>query len=324
MLFDIYGSKDFNIAKPDLVANDIGTSLDSLRNLIKLFIVNVSELLKARKHIFILSDATGLTAEVTVNAVLSQFRSTDVQINRVTMVRTRGRLVETIRLANEVDGIIVYTLVSKELRQIFLSELAKWEVRTVDLMGSLLNAFVDFLGVLPTGSPGLQRQLNERYFHNIEAIEYTVNHDDGQNPEELNLAEIVIVGVSRTSKTPLSIFISNQYFLRVANVPVVWGVGLPRQLFELEKSKVVGLKITAKRLMEIRKARIDRTGFKAPPKYADYDYIVKELEYGDRLFAKNDWAIIDVTEKSIEEAAFEVLRLMQSTHRSNSKAEQRF
>jgi len=178
--------------------------------------------LKTKKQIFILSDATGLTAEVTVKHALSQFRGVDVQINRVTMVRNKERLVEVIRLANEVDGIIVYTLVSKELRRIFLSELAKWDVHAVDLMSSLLNAFVDFLGMTSTGRPGLQRPLSESYFHEIEAVEYTVNHDDGQNPDGLNLAEIVIVGVSRTSKTPLSIFLSNQYFLRVANVPLVF------------------------------------------------------------------------------------------------------
>ncbi len=269
------------------------------------------------RQIFILSDATGLTAEVAVNAVLSQFRNVDARINRVTMVKSRERLAEAIRLADKTDGIIVYTLVSKELRQVFLSELAKWNVRTVDLMGPLLDAFVDFFGTLPTGSPGLQRPLSESYFHEIEAVEYTVNHDDGQNPDGLSSAEIVIVGVSRTSKTPLSIFLSNQYFLHVANVPIVLGVSLPRQLFELDKSKVIGLKITAQRLMEIRRARIERTGFKAPPKYADYDCIVTELEYSNRLFARNGWSVIDVTEKSIEETAFEVLRLMRSNSNSN-------
>lgn len=277
--------------------------------------------MKARKQVFILSDATGLTAEMAINAILSQFRSADVQINRVTMVRNRDRLIEAIRSANETEGIIVYTLVSKELRRLFLSELAKWKVQTVDLMGPLLDAFIDFLGMPPTGSPGLQRRLSESYFRQIEAIEYTVNHDDGQDPDGLHSADIVIVGVSRTSKTPLSIFLSNQYFLRIANVPVILGVSLPRQLFELEKSKVVGLKITAKRLMEIRRARIERTEFRAPPKYADYDYIIKELQYSERLFAKNSWTAIDVTEKSIEETAFEMLRLMRNAQNVKPKTQ---
>lgn len=270
--------------------------------------------MKTEKQIFILSDATGHMAEVTVNAVLSQFRSVEVQINRVTMVSNRERLIEVIQLAKEANGIIVYTLVSKELRQILLSELAKWKIQNIDLMGSILNTFIDFLGMPPTGSPGLQRPLSENYFHEIEAVEYTVNHDDGQKPEELNLADIVIVGVSRTSKTPLSIVLSNQYSLRVANVPVVLGIGLPSQLLHLDESKVVGLKITAERLVEIRKARIERMGVKTLPKYADYDYIVKELEYSYQLFTQNNWAVIDVTNKSIEETAFEVLRLMRNAH----------
>ena len=269
--------------------------------------------LKAKKQIFILSDATGLTAEVIVNAVLAQFRNADVQINRVNMVKTREKLVETIRSASESDGIVVFTLVSKELHQILLSELMRWKVKAIDLMSPLIAAFIDFLEMQPTRSPGLQRALSESYFHDIEVVEYTVNHDDGQNPEGLNLAEIVIVGVSRTSKTPLSIFLSNQYFLRVANVPVIMGVGLPRQLFDLDKHKVIGLKITPERLMEIRKARIERTVFKAPPKYADHNYIRKETEYAERIFAKNEWAVINVTEKSIEEATFEVLSLMRNS-----------
>lgn len=267
---------------------------------------------KAKKQVFILSDATGLTAEMAVNATLSQFRDAEVEINRITMVRNRNRLMEIIRAACEANGIIVYTLVSKELRQFLRSEVAKQKVRAVDLMGAMLDAFTKFLGTSPTGSPGIQVELSESYFTAIEAIEYTVNHDDGQCPEDLDLADIVIVGVSRTSKTPLSIFLSNQYSLRVANIPIILEVKPPSQLFELSKSRVIGLTISPERLMDIRKARIERTGFRTPPKYAKYDNIVRELEYSNSLFAANGWSVIDVTERSIEETAFEVLRLMRN------------
>lgn len=269
--------------------------------------------MKAKKRILILSDATGLTAEMAVNATLSQFRNVEVEINRITMVRDRNRLVEIIRSASEADGIIVYTLVSKELRQFFRSEVAKQKVRAVDLMGAMLDAFTEFLGASPTGSPGIQRELSESYFLAIEAVEYTVNHDDGQDPDGLNLADIVIVGVSRTSKTPLSIFLSNQYSLRVANIPIILEVEQPPQLFTLDKNRVIGLTISPERLMEIRRVRIERAGFRAPPKYAKYDNIVRELEYSNRLFAAKGWAVIDVTEKSIEETASEVLRLMRNS-----------
>lgn len=262
---------------------------------------------------FILSDATGLTAEMAVNATLSQFRDAEVEINRVTMIRNIHRLEDIIHSACESKGIIVYTLVTRELRQFFQCEAARQKVQAVDLMGNMLEAFTKFLGTSPTGSPGMQIELSERYFTGIEAIEYTVNHDDGRNPEDLNAADIVIVGVSRTSKTPLSIFLSNQYLLRVANIPIIMEIKLPSQLFQLSKNRVIGLTISPERLMEIRKARIERTtGFVSPPKYVQYDNIVRELEYCDNLFTANGWSIIDVTKRSIEETAFEVLRLVRN------------
>lgn len=159
------------------------------------------------KQVFILSDATGLTAGANVNAAISQFRNIEVAINRVTMVRNKYRLSEAVRIAKETEGIIVFTLVSKELRRFFLSEINKNRVPSVDLMSPLLEAFEKFFGSPPVGNPGVQRELSESYFKGIEAIEYTVNHDDGRDPDGLFLADIVIVGVSRTSKTPLSIFL---------------------------------------------------------------------------------------------------------------------
>lgn len=262
--------------------------------------------MKKKREVFILSDATGLTAEMAVNATMSQFRNIEIEKKRVVLVRNKTRLIEAIRSATEVDGIIVHTLVSKELRQFFLSKIAEFGTRTVDIMGPLLDAFTGFFGVPPTGKPGVQRELSESYFRGIEAIEYTVNHDDGQDPDGLYLADMVIVGVSRTSKTPLSIFLSNQYFLKVANVPIILEVELPYQLFKINRNRVVGLTISAERLIDIRKTRIERTGLSVPPKYAEYDYIAKELEYSNKVFTANGWTIIDVTEKSIEEAASEI------------------
>lgn len=263
-----------------------------------------------KKQIFILSDATGLTAEMAVNATLSQFVNTDIEINRITMVRDKARIIDTVRLAKETDGVIVYTLVTTILLDLLRLEVAKLGVMAVDLMEPMLNAFAEFLGSKPIGNPGIQRELSESYFKGIEAIEYTVNHDDGQDPEGLHLADIVIVGVSRTSKTPLSMFLSTQYSFKVANIPIILEIPPPRQLFRLDKNKVFGLTATADRLMEIRKARLERASFIMSPKYVDYDRIVKELEYSNKLFTTNCWAVIDVTEKSVEETASEILRLL--------------
>ena len=270
--------------------------------------------MEKKKQIFILSDATGLTAEMTINAILSQFENIEVEINRITMVRNKIQLVDTVRLAKETNGIIVFTLVTSALRDLLHSEVTKQGVRAVDLIEPLLDVFIEFFGSKPIGNPGIQRELSERYFKGIEAIEYTVNHDDGQDPDGLHLADIVIAGVSRTSKTPLSMFLSTQYFLKVANIPIILEIRLPRQLFRLDRSRVFGLTISAERLLEIRKARLERTSFIAPPKYVDYDLIVKELEYSNQLFNANGWNVIDVTKKSVEETASEILRFMRNIH----------
>jgi len=261
------------------------------------------------KQVLIVSDSTGFTAEITVNAILSQYSKTDVEINRVTMVRDRTGLLDAIDLAKSAESIVVYTLVSEELRSFLLSQIAKKQIKAVDIMGPLLDAFTDFLGTPPLQKPGQQRTLSKSYFRGIEAIEYTVNHDDGQDSDKLNLADIVIVGVSRTSKTPLSIFLSSRYLLRVANIPIVLELELPSQIYSLDKNKIIGLTIAPKRLVEIRKARIERANFRVPPRYANYVHVVKELEYSNRLFKQNSWAVIDVTEKSIEEMAAEALWL---------------
>ena len=266
--------------------------------------------MKHKKSIFIVSDATGLTAETVVKAVLLQFKPANVEIKRISRVRNRSRLVEAVQLASKARGIIVYTLVSQELRNMLLSEGAEYGVPTVDLIGPMMTVLTDFLETPPVVSPGLQHELSEGYFRGIECIEYTINHDDGRDPDGLYQADIVILGVSRTAKTPLSIFLSNQYSLRVANVPIILGIDLPQQLFKLNSNRIVGLTISPKRLMEIRKARIQQIKVSASSGYADYDQILKELEYSHQVFAAKAWTVIDVTEKSIEETASEIIDLM--------------
>ncbi|UCH37889.1 MAG: kinase/pyrophosphorylase [Candidatus Bathyarchaeota archaeon] len=268
----------------------------------------------AKKQIFVLSDGIGFTADTAVHSALSQFQNVEVEVNRATMVRDQARLVNVIHTAQKTGGIIVYTLVSRKLRHLFISETEKLKVPTIDVIGQLLTELSAFLEASPLGNPGAQRELSESYFRGVEAIEYTVNHDDGQDPDGLPLADIIIVGVSRTSKTPLSVFLSNQYFLRVANIPIIYGVKLPHQLFKTDPQKVIGLTISAERLMEIRKTRLERASFPVTPKYTSYNYIVKELKHSERLFAANGWSVINVTEKSIEEVAAEILQLMEQVH----------
>jgi regulator of PEP synthase PpsR (kinase-PPPase family) len=265
--------------------------------------------MKDKKTIYIISDSTGLTAESVIRTVIPQFKDADFEISRITRVRSSMQVAEAIQLASKTEGIIVHTLVSEELRKALLSESAQYEVPTVDLIGPLMTSLSDLFEATPLISPGLQHKLSERYFHRIESIEYTINHDDGRNPDGLHEADVIIVGVSRTSKTPLSIFLSNQYALKVANIPIILGVELPPQLFKLNSEKIVGLTISPLRLMEIRRIRIQRLGESAESKYADYSQILNELKYSHQLFASNAWTVIDVTEKSVEETASEIIEL---------------
>lgn len=265
--------------------------------------------MKLKKSIFIVSDATGLTAERVVRVALFQFKPADAEIERVSRVRNRSKVVEAVQLASKARGIIVHTLVSQELRNILISKSAEYRVPTVDLIGPIMTVLNDFLETPPVVSPGLQHKLSESYFRGIESIEYTINHDDGQDPEGLYQADIVLVGVSRTSKTPLSMFLTNQYSLRVANIPIVLGTDLPQQLLKLDRDKIIGLTISPKRLMEIRRARIQRIIGNVSSRYADYNQILKELEYSQQIFASKGWMVVDVTKKSIEETASEIMSL---------------
>lgn len=259
-----------------------------------------------------MSDATGLTAEMVITGLLPQFKPLDFEITRFVGVKDTSSIIDIVQNATKKNGLIVHTFVLKELRDFLSAESLKYGVLSVDLLGSLIDALEGFTGKTPVYRSGLQHKLSESYFRGIDAIEYTINHDGGRDPDGLTKADIVLIGVSRTSKTPLSIFLSNQYSLYVANITIVLGVDLPPQVYNVDKKKVVGLLISPQRLMEIRKARmqrIDKTYSSSYSLYADSNHIAEELKYSKRVFTQNNWKIIDVTEKSIEETATEIISL---------------
>lgn len=262
------------------------------------------------QHIFVVSDATGETAERVVQAALAQFRGAEVAIHRLSQVLTPERVKEAVEEAAKSRGFIVYTLVSEALRQVILEEGRAKDVATIDLLGPLLFRLSDLLKMPPLAQPGLFRQLSEDYQRRIEVLEFVVKHDDGQNLKGLPLADIVLVGVSRTSKTPLSIYLAGKGW-RVANVPIVLDLPLPEELTKVDRRKVIGLTIKAERLQELRRARLAHLQASAGLFYADLGHIRAELEYSRQLFRRFGWPVIDVTHKSIEETAAEVLALVQ-------------
>ena len=262
----------------------------------------------ATHQVLIASDATGHTAEVVVRAALAQFRGAEVQLVRRSQIRTAEDVRETVREAREVGGLIVHTLVAQEMRSCMLTEARSRQVPTIDLFGPLLLRLEDLLSLQPLAEPGLFRDMDTEYRRRFEVMDFTVRHDDGQDAQGLLHADLILVGVSRTSKTPLSIFLAWRG-LRVANVPIVQSLPLPEELGRVAPQKVVGLTIKAERLQELRRSRLLQ--METPPKfpYADGRQIWAELEYARGLCARAGWPLVDVTDKSIEEVAAEVLML---------------
>jgi [pyruvate, water dikinase]-phosphate phosphotransferase / [pyruvate, water dikinase] kinase len=259
--------------------------------------------------IFAISDATGTTAERVIHAALTQFEGSDVSITRYGGVRSEEKIRQIVAEAEQSGGFIVHTFVSEELRRLILNEGRASNVATIDLMGPLLARLSELLATTPLGEPGLFSPFDPSYMQRIEAINFTVRHDDGHSISDLVRAEIVLVGVSRTSKTPLSIYLAYRGW-RVANVPIILGMDPPEELFKLPRRRVVGLIIKPERLAELRKARIEHLGTHSKG-YADLDHIRQEVTYAYHLFARRrDWPLVDVTTKPIEEAAAEVVTVL--------------
>lgn len=259
--------------------------------------------------IFVVSDATGKTAYTVVKAILVQFKDIveHFLITHYTFVRSKARLDQIIKRAVAQNALIVHTFGDDDLRAYFNGELQKQNVLFLDLLDKILPVFTQFIGLAPSHHhSGIQYKLTENYFKKIEAMEFTIMHDDGQNLFDIDKSDIVLLGPSRTSKTPLSIYLANEGY-KVSNVPLVYGIPVPEEVMRVDPKKVVCLIIQYDIMQEIRKKRVNYLGQKASA-YADPEYIFKELEYCREIYKKNrQWAVVDVTKKAIEEAATEII-----------------
>jgi regulator of PEP synthase PpsR (kinase-PPPase family) len=271
------------------------------------------------RQVVIVSDGSGRTAETVVRAALVQFRGAEVQLHVRPHVRTAAAVRAAAEEASARGAFIVHTLVSAEMRNLMLTEGRARGVATIDLLGPLLLRLEDLLQLQPMAKPGLFRETDQEYRHRFDVVEFTVKHDDGQDPRGLQQADVVLVGVSRTSKTPLSMFLAGRG-LRVANVPVVRDLPLPEELGRVETRRVVGLTIKPERLLELRRARLQQ--METPPKfpYADPRQIWAELDYARDQFNRAGWPVVDVTDKSIEEVAVEILTLTGIEERAGPRA----
>jgi regulator of PEP synthase PpsR (kinase-PPPase family) len=255
--------------------------------------------------IYAVSDGTGTTADLVARAALTQF-STNVDVEVVREVREPEEVRNVIAGAAESDGIVVHTLVSRDLRMLMFREGRDKNVATLDLMGPLIARLSETLGDEPRAQPGLFRGDDAENVQRIRALDFAVTHDDGQHVADLAEAHIVLVGVSRVAKTPVSIYLAYRGW-RVANVPLMLGVEPPKRLMDLPRKSVVGLVADPERLLALRRSRAPQLGgIKAG--YADMDTIRKELAFAYEIFDRRpSWPVVDVTNKSIEEVASEIL-----------------
>ncbi|NLJ56146.1 MAG: kinase/pyrophosphorylase [Firmicutes bacterium] len=264
---------------------------------------------KGKPLVYIVSDSTGETAEFVVRAVASQFNSHQVELRREPFMTSLKRLRKVVRKVAERKGMIAYTLVLPQLRQAIVEEAQKYKLPVVDLMGPLLDSFSKILPKDPRLEPGLIRRMDEDYFRRVKAVEFAVKHDDGKDPRGLALADVVLIGVSRTSKTPLSMYLAGRQ-LQVANLPLVPEVEPPPDLFLLPSRKVIGLTIDPLILREIRRERLNTLGLKAQADYADLERIMDEQDYSCRIMRRLQCRIFDVTNKAVEEVASKILNVV--------------
>jgi regulator of PEP synthase PpsR (kinase-PPPase family) len=256
--------------------------------------------------LFVLSDGTGETVEKMVRATLTQYKSEDVRVVRYKSVRTQEQVEAILEEAQRRNAGIVYTAVAEEVRNAIAAGVKRLDLKAVDLLGPMMDLLSQFLHSAPAQQPGLLHQVNEHYFQRVEAMEFTVKHDDGSNAESLHQADIILVGVSRTSKTPLSIYLSHKGW-KVANVPLVKGIEPPKMLFEADQRKIVALIIDPNALAKIRRERLVRMGRDPAGDYASIQNIREEIEWSRQIFERNRrWPVFDVTNKALEETASEI------------------
>ncbi len=258
------------------------------------------------QHIFVVSDGTGGTAKHALRAALVQFEFTKVQTHIRPDVRSEQQVKEIISEAHLIQGLIVHTIVSKKLRHLILEQGRLHELRTIDLMGPLLAQLSNHFENSPSEKPGIYRKLNKAYFQRIEAVEFTLRHDDGQHTDELESADIVLLGVSRTFKTPLSVYMAHRGW-RVANVPIILNIPVPDIIFSLPPERVFCLTTISSRLAELRKVRDKYLGG-FTGSYSSRSHVQQELNYALRIYRTHPkWTIVNVTNKPIEEICSEIL-----------------
>ena len=259
--------------------------------------------------VYIVSGGNGASGRQLVDTVLVQYPELEVPVVMMTNIRHAEQIETIVSKAAAAKALLVHTLVDSRLRTLLVHQGKEKQVATLDLMEPLFHHLTKVSGQQPLEQPGLYRILRQSYYDRVAAIDFTMEHDDGQKPEELHLAEIVLIGVSRSGKTPLSMYLAVLGW-KVANIVIVPGITLPDTLSQVDRRRIFGLDIDHDRILKHRRHRQEQFGMAASSGYVDAATVFEELETARRIFKKYRFTTIDVTDKAIETSAAEILELM--------------
>jgi len=264
-----------------------------------------------RFHLHLVSDATGETVHSVARACLVQFEEAEAVEHIWSMVRTKAQMERVIANIEANLGVVLFTLVDEGLRVVLQDGCRRLQVPAIPVLDPVIGVLASHLGRKSRGLPGQQHLMDSEYFHRIDAMTFALAHDDGQSAWGLNDADVILVGVSRTSKTPTCIYLANRG-IKAANVPIVPNSPLPPELFDATKPLIVGLTNDPERLVQLRRNRL--AGLHQEPdsgsEYVDTDAVRSEVQAARRLFTERKWPVIDVTRRSIEETAAAILKLI--------------
>lgn len=269
---------------------------------------------ESKPVIYIISDSSGETAELVARAAASQFNHGGIDIRRVPFVSDPDEIPEIIEEASGFHSIIAYTVVLPGIKEKIVKEARKYNMPSVDIMTPMIDALSTIAGHPPRMEPGLVRKMDEQYFRKVEAVEFAVKYDDGKDPRGILKADLVVIGVSRTSKTPLCMYLAYKG-IKTANVPLVPEVSPPEEIFSIPSHRLIGFIIQPRQLNEIRRERLKTLGLTSNADYATMERILRELEYSEMIMKKAGCTIIDVTNKAVEETASRVLEIYYRSER---------
>ena len=274
--------------------------------------------MKNSYQIYLISDSTGETIDRIFMALKAQFKNFEYELNQLSFTRTENQILKILDdIKKKENPIILYTIVNSKLAKFLADESKKKKIPCFGVLGDLILNFSKILNQKATHEPSGQHVMNEEYYERIEAIQFTMNHDDGKQTEDIEDSDIVLLGVSRTSKTPTSIYLANRGY-KTSNIPIVNEKSIPQKLLNNNlKFCVIGLIFEAERLHDVRKNRLAHLKEDEGSDYVDLDKIRKEVEYSKKLFKKKQWPVIDVTRKSVEETAASIIKIYEIKNRKN-------